>query len=97
MILAWTEISWDEYLYWQATDIKKLQRINDLLKDIKRSPFQGLGKPEPLKFNLAGKWSRKIDEEHRLVYEVNGGKTIKAGKTTDARHLIIYQCKYHYK
>ena len=97
MNLMWTEFAWEEYLYWQATDFKKLQRINELIKEIKRFPFQGIGKPEPLKFELAGKWSRKIDDEHRLVYEVNGKKQIESGKSTDHRNLIIYQCRYHYK
>jgi len=97
MNLVWTDLSWEEYLYWQITGIKKLQRINDLIKDIKRSPFQGIGKPEPLKFDLTGKWSRKIDDEHRLVYELGGKKETEAGKVIDKRRLIIYQCKYHYK
>lgn len=96
MNLVWTELAWEDYLYWQATDIKKLERINDLIKDIKRSPFHGIGKPEPLKFDLAGKWSRKIDHEHRLVYEINGKKSIEKGKNSDTRHLVIFQCKYHY-
>jgi toxin YoeB len=97
MNLIWTEIAWEDYLYWLTTDIKKLQRVNDLIKDIKRSPFQGIGKPEPLKFEFIGKWSRRIDAEHRLVYEVNGKKETENNKTTDKRNLIIYQCKYHYK
>lgn len=88
MKLCWTEIAWEDYLYWQATNVKKLERINELIKDIKRSPFQGIGKPEPLKFELAGKWSRKIDDEHRLVYDVQGKK--------DHQTLTVYQCKYHY-
>lgn len=96
MNLVWTELAWEDYLYWQRNDDKKLERINELIKDIKRSPFHGIGKPEPLKFDLAGKWSRKIDNEHRLVYEINGKRGVSAGKTIDARSLIIYQCKYHY-
>ncbi len=88
MILAWTENAWEEYKYWIGTDITKVRRINELIKYVMRSPFQGIGKPEPLKFDLAGKWSRKIDAEHRLVYEVNGGR----GKQT----LIIIQCRYRY-
>lgn len=86
MNLIWTENAWEEYLYWQTTDKKLLQRINALIKDIKRSPFEGIGKPEPLKFELAGKWSRRINDEHRLVYEVAERKV----------KVIIYQCKYHY-
>ena len=90
MNLVWTKLAWEDYLYWQTTDKKLLQRINDLIKDIKRSPFQGIGKPEPLKFDLSGKWSRKINHEHRLVYAVIDKKTnIQKG-------LIIYQCRYHY-
>lgn len=84
MMLSWTELAWDSYLYWQAIDKKILSRINDLIKDIKRSPFNGIGKPEPLKFELAGKWSRRITDEHRLVYQVKDNQ------------LIIFQCRYHY-
>lgn len=84
MLISWTELSWESYLYWQASDKKILKRINELIKDIKRSPFQGIGKPEPLRFDLAGKWSRRINDEHRLVYEVRKGE------------LIIFQCRYHY-
>lgn len=94
MNLAWTENAWEEYLYWQSTNKKILQRINVLIKNMKRSPFDGIGKPEPLKFELAGKWSRRINDEHRLVYEVTGKK--EKGKIVDQRTLVIYQCKYHY-
>lgn len=97
MNLTWTEIAWEDYLYWQNTDIKILQRINDLIKDIKRSPFKGIGKPEPLKFHLAGKWSRRINDEHRLVYEVNGKEETQNGKKIDKRNLVIIQCRYHYQ
>jgi len=97
MKLTWTEFAWEDYIYWQKTDNKILERINELIKDIKRSPFQGIGKPEPLRFDLAGKWSRRINNEHRLVYEVNGkGEKVK-GKLADNQILIIYQCRYHYK
>ena len=96
MNLLWTEMAWEDYLYWQNTDIKKLERINDLIKDIKRSSFQGIGKPEPLKFYLIGKWSRRIDEEHRLVYDVKGKKENVNNKMIDNQILTIYQCKYHY-
>jgi toxin YoeB len=75
MIIAWAEKAWEDYLYWQATDKKTLQRINLLIKDIKRSPFCGIGDPEPLKHNWSGYWSRRIDREHRLVYK-NSEKTI---------------------
>lgn len=96
MKLGWTVIGWEDYLYWQANDFSKVKRINELIKDIQRSPFQGIGKPEPLKFNLAGYWSRKIDAEHRLVYEVKGSKESKNGKAIDYREIVIIQCRYHY-
>lgn len=83
-MIVWTETAWDEYLYWQKNDRKILRRINELIKDIHRSPFEGIGKPEALKFSLAGKWSRRIDHEHRLVYQI------------DNSHIVILQCKYHY-
>ena len=83
-MLAWTDDAWDDYLYWQGQDKKTLKRINKLITDTKRSPFEGIGKPEPLKENLAGFWSRRIDYTNRLVYVVN-----------DA-HLTIISCRYHY-
>jgi toxin YoeB len=83
-MIVWTETAWDEYLYWQKNDRKILRRINELIKDIHRSPFEGIGKPEALNFSLAGKWSRRIDHEHRLVYQI------------DNSHIVILQCKYHY-
>jgi toxin YoeB len=88
MITAWTEYAWEEYLQWQKEDEKILTAINDLIKDIKRNPFKGLGKPEPLKHDLAGWWSRRISGEHRLVYRVSG----KGG----SQQLDIAQCRYHY-
>ena len=84
MIIAWTEKAWEDYLYWQATDKKTLQRINLLIKDIKRNPFSGIGDPEPLKHNWSGYWSRRVDREHRLVY-----------KYTE-KTVTIVQCRYHY-
>lgn len=84
MILMWAEHAWDDYLYWQEVDKKKLKRINELIKDIKRSPFEGIGDPEPLKHNWTGYWSRRIDKEHRLVYKV------------DDSGLSIAQCRFHY-
>lgn len=84
VILSWTDLAWEEYLYWQQNDKSMLKKINTLIKDIKRTPFSGLGKPEALRFDLSGKWSRRINEEHRLVYEVNNIA------------LIIFQCRYHY-
>ncbi|WP_221801644.1 Txe/YoeB family addiction module toxin [Oceanobacter mangrovi] len=84
MILSWAKDAWEDYLYWQQTDKKTLKRINTLIKDIQRHPFEGLGDPEPLKHNWSGYWSRRIDREHRLVYKV-----------TDTA-LLIAQCRYHY-
>jgi toxin YoeB len=84
MILSWTNSAWDDYLYWQTADKKIVKRINDLIKDIKRHPFEGIGKPEPLKFQLVGKWSRRINNEHRLVYLAND------------IDIVIFQCRYHY-
>ena len=84
MNLIFSSKAWDEYLYWQKTDKKILNRINTIIKDIQRSPFEGIGKPEPLKHNLSGYWSRRINDEHRLIYKVE----------KDA--IKIAQLKYHY-
>ncbi len=84
MILCWADDAWDDYLYWQQTDRKVLKRINDIIKDMKRNPFEGIGKPEPLKHQWSGYWSRRITEEHRIVYKV------------ESDHLYIAQCRYHY-
>lgn len=84
MILSWSDEAWDDYLYWQSTDKQTLKRINALIKDIKRSPFDGIGKPEPLKHDLSGYWSRRIDKENRIVYKV----------ASDS--IIIAMCRYHY-
>ncbi|QUM76538.1 Txe/YoeB family addiction module toxin [Moritella sp. 24] len=83
-MLAWTDEAWSDYLYWQGQDKKTLKRINRLITDTKRSAFEGIGKPEPLKENLAGFWSRRIDDTNRLVYAVND------------THLTIISCRYHY-
>lgn len=88
MKVVWTEHAWEEYLQWQKEDQKTLSAINDLIKDIRRDAFKGLGKPEPLKHALQGWWSRRISGEHRLVYRV-------AGKG-DEQRLEIVQCRYHY-
>lgn len=88
MKTAWTEEAWLDYLRWQQEDQKVLQAINALIKDIKRDPFKGLGKPEPLKHTLQGWWSRRITGEHRMVYRVTG-----KGET---QQLDIVQCRYHY-
>ena len=82
--LVFKDDGWSDYLYWQNEDKKVLKKINTLLKDIDRNPFEGLGKPEPLKHTLQGYWSRRIDDTHRLVYKVLDDK------------LIIVQCKGHY-
>lgn len=83
--ITFTERAFEEYLYWQAADRKKLKRINELLRDISRSPYEGFGKPEGLRQNLSGYWSRRIDEANRIVYRV-------AGDTIE-----VYQCKGHYE
>ena len=85
MKLVFDEMAWEEYLYWQETDRKQLGRINLLVKDCLRSPFAGIGKPEPLRGKLSGWWSRRIDREHRLVYRPS------------AEGLLIAQCRYHYR
>jgi toxin YoeB len=81
---VFSDQAWEDYLYWQATDKKKLKRINALIKDIQRDSFKGIGDPEPLKFNWSQFWSRRIDREHRLVYAVEGDE------------LQVAQCRYHY-
>ncbi len=73
MNLLWTDESWEDYLYWQTNDKKMVKKINELIKSIQRTPFEGIGKPEPLRFELSGCWSRRIDSEHRLIYEVEEG------------------------
>lgn len=83
--LAWTKESWSDYRYWQAQDKKTLKRINKLISDMQRSPYTGIGKPEHLKENLSGFWSRRIDESNRLVYAV------------DDNQLTIISCRYHYQ
>lgn len=88
MIVSWTSEGWDEYLHWQATDTKLVAEINALIGDIKRDPFKGLGKPEPLKHALQGWWSRRITREHRLVYRVSGSGA--------AQQVQIAACRYHY-
>lgn len=76
--------SWEDYLYWQKNDKKMLKRINELIKDISRHPFEGIGKPEPLKFKYRGFWSRRIDKEHRLIYQVHD------------EQILIMKCRFHY-
>lgn len=84
MQIKFSETAWEDYLFWQSKDKAVLKRINALLKDIQRSPFDGIGKPEPLKHNLTGFWSRRIDDAHRLVYAVHDDT------------LLVAQCRYHY-
>lgn len=83
-LLCWTDEAWNDYVYWQSQDKRTLKRINRLVADVKRSPFEGIGKPEPLKENLAGFWSRRIDETNRLVYAVEDSA------------MTIISCRYHY-
>ena len=85
MKLLWDDRAWEDYLYWQTQDKKTLKRINSLLKDIQRDRYNGIGKPEPLKGNLSGWWSRRIDEENRIVY-----------KEKD-ESIIIAACRGHYE
>ncbi len=85
MILSFADNAWGDYLYWQQSDKKILKKINRLIKEIQRDPFDGIGEPEPLKYNWSGYWSRRITIEHRLVYKA----------TED--NLMIAQCRYHYR
>ena len=84
MNILFTPDSWEDYLYWQKTDKKIQKRINLIIKDINRTPYDGIGKPEALKFKLQGCWSRRMNQEHRLVYEITGS------------NLIIIACRFHY-
>ena len=79
------EVAWEEYLWWQTQDKKTIRRINMLIKDMQRSPFEGIGKPEPLKGDLSGWWSRRIDDDNRIVYRVKDNA------------LVIANCKNHYE
>jgi toxin YoeB len=84
MKLSFSKNAWDEYCSWQKEDKQMLRRINELIKDIQRTPFEGIGKPEALKYELSGFWSRRIDREHRLVYQFKN------------EELLIYSCRFHY-
>lgn len=86
-LLAWTDAAWGDYLYWQSQDRKTLRRINRLITEALRKPFSGIGKPEALRENLSGFWSRRIDDTHRLVYAVYA---------VDEHYLTIIACRYHY-
>ncbi|GHV47729.1 addiction module toxin, Txe/YoeB family protein [Synergistales bacterium] len=81
---VWHDLAWEDYLHWQTQDKKTLKRINNILKDIDRNPFSGVGKPEPLKGNLQGYWSRRIDEANRIVYKIENAQ------------IVITQCGAHY-
>ncbi len=84
MKLIFAENAWEDYQYWLKTDKKKIKRINNLINDIQRNKFEGIGKPEPLKHNLSGFWSRRIDNEHRIVYKIENNS------------VLIAQLRYHY-
>ena len=84
MILSWQLQAWSDYQYWQSHDKKLVKRINLLVKDIIRQPYDGVGKPEPLKHEFSGYWSRRITDEHRLVYKA------------ESDHITIAQCRFHY-
>lgn len=84
MRLAFTERGWDEYQFWQSSDPRVVRKINNLLTECRRTPFAGTGKPEALRDDLSGWWSRRITEEHRLIYRVEGDV------------LVVAQCRYHY-
>ena len=84
MRITFTKNAWEDYVSWQTEDKKMLKKINELIKEIQRTPFAGKGKPEPLKYDLAGYWSRRIDREHRLVYQYEDGE------------VLVYGCRYHY-
>jgi toxin YoeB len=84
MKYVFAEESWEDYLYWLETDKKMVSRINELLKDISRNPYEGIGKPEPLKYKYRGFWSRRINDEHRLIYQVR------------QEEILIAKCRFHY-
>lgn len=83
--IQWDVDAWEDYLYWQVEDKQIMKKINQLIKDIRRTPFEGIGKPEPLKGSLSGLWSRRINSEHRLVYLVEDNS------------VVIFACKGHYE
>ncbi|HHH39445.1 MAG TPA: Txe/YoeB family addiction module toxin [Sedimenticola sp.] len=85
MIVSFSSNAWDDYLYWKKSNKSMLKRVNTLIKDIQREPFEGIGKPEPLKHGVSGYWSRRINDEHRIVYKASDG------------HIYIAQLRYHYE
>jgi toxin YoeB len=84
MRIIFSKNAWEDYISWQSEDKKMVKKINDLIKDIQKTPYAGVGKPEALKYDLAGLWSRRIDREHTLVYQANENE------------ILIYSCRYHY-
>ncbi|MDZ7765675.1 MAG: Txe/YoeB family addiction module toxin [Melioribacteraceae bacterium] len=84
MKITFSKNAWEDYVSWQKEDKRILRKINELIKDIQKTPFEGIGKPEPLKYDLTGFWSRRIDREHRLVYKYHNNK------------ILIYACRFHY-
>lgn len=88
MIIGWSQTAWTDYRYWQSVDYSTVDKINALISDASRSPFSGVGKPEPLKGRFAGLWSRRITSEHRLLYKVIG--------TGEQQTLMIVACRHHY-
>jgi toxin YoeB len=84
MKITFSKNAWEDYISWQKEDKMILKKINNLIKEIQRAPYEGTGKPEPLKYDLSGFWSRRIDHEHRLVYQYTG------------KELLIYSCRFHY-
>jgi toxin YoeB len=86
--LLWTDRGWHDYTYWQNADLKMVSRINEMIRDMRRCPFQGIGKPEPLRNEMSGWWSRRITQEHRLVYRVTG--------SGEAQAIEIAACRFHY-
>ncbi len=85
MRIVFSQNAWEDYLYWQKHVKNNLRKVNELIKDIQRTPFEGKGKPEPLKYDLTGYWTRRIDREHRLVYQYKNNE------------ILIYSCRYHYE
>ena len=81
---VWTDDAWEDYVWWQSQDRKTLRRINQLIRDIERDPIDGIGKPEPLRYEYAGLWSRRVDQTNRLVYRATGDS------------IVIYSCRDHY-
>lgn len=85
MKITWDQNAWEDYVWWQTQDRKILKRVNELIKDIQRNGNEGIGKPEALKYGLSGYWSRRINDEHRLVYRIEEGR------------ILIAQCRSHYE